>query len=209
MPEKKPFHVIGFAGKLESGKSTASLDAAMFIENHYLLGGSTRILSFAYPFKKMMMDHFGFTKDQLYTTTGKTQVHPFWNMTVREFMQRFGDGMRKEISYDVWVKVAELKVKEYEERSQVDRYVRAVIFDDVRMPNEAEMIRRHGGKIIKIIRPDHEAKTVGIQNHVSEKGIPDELVDFLVINDGNMEKFKTDVCRTVGTFLPPASSTFL
>ncbi len=201
MTEKKPFHIIGFAGKLESGKSTAALDAALYIENHYHLGACTRILSFAYPFKKMMMDHFGFTRDQLYTSVGKTVVHPFWQMTPREFMQRFGDGMRKEIAADVWVKVAELKVQEYEMRSQTEEYMRAVIFDDVRMPNEAEMIRRHGGKIIKMVRPDHQAATVGIANHVSEQGIPDELVDFLVINDGNMSKLQADVRRTVSTFL--------
>lgn len=194
--------IIGFTGALESGKSTSAKIAKEFLEDEFESTFRVETMAFAEPFKKIMLEYFGFHSYQVYTPEGKAETHPLWNMTPREFMQRFGAGMRKAIAEDIWVKTAEVAMMRAIVQANQAKYDRfAIVFDDVRQDNEAEMIRRHGGRIIKVIRPGHTAKTVGIQGHESEKGLSENLVDYLVINDGSMDKLRVDVIRTVSTFL--------
>ena len=49
-----------------------------------------------------------------------------------------------------------------------------IVIDDVRFPNEAEMIRARGGKIWRLSRKGFEPSG---DSHVSEAGLPDELID--------------------------------
>lgn len=194
--------IIGFTGALESGKSTSAKIAKEFLEDEFESTFRVETMAFAEPFNKIMLEYFGFHSYQVYTPEGKAETHPLWNMTPREFMQRFGAGMRKAIAEDIWVKTAEVAMMRAIVQANQAKYDRfAIVFDDVRQDNEAEMIRRHGGRIIKVIRPGHTAKTVGIQGHESEKGLSENLVDYLVINDGSMDKLRVDVIRTVSTFL--------
>ena len=53
----------------------------------------------------------------------------------------------------------------------------------IRFYNEAEWIRRRGGHVIRIVRPDAKA----VSAHVSEAGVSDWLVDAVVVNDGTLE----------------------
>ena len=200
--EKTKTTIIGFTGALESGKSTSAKIAKEFLVDKFESLFRVETMAFAEPFKKIMLEYFDFHSYQVYTPEGKAEVHPLWNMTPREFMQRFGAGMRKAVAEDIWVKTAEVALMRAIVKANQAEYDQfAVIFDDVRQDNEAEMIRRHGGRIIKVIRPGHTAKTVGIQGHESEKGLSENLIDYLIINDGSMDKLRVDVIRTVGTFL--------
>lgn len=63
--------ILGITGKMFSGKDTV----AEFI--HFAFRNS-RITSFAYPMKQMMIDYFGFTHDDLYTVEGKKRYNEFW-----------------------------------------------------------------------------------------------------------------------------------
>lgn len=200
--EKTKTTIIGFTGALESGKSTSAKIATSFLEDRFESLFRVETMAFAEPFKKIMLEYFGFYPYQVYTPEGKAETHPLWNMTAREFMQRFGAGMRKSVAEDIWVKTAEVAMMRSIAKAEKAKYDQfAIVFDDVRQDNEAEMIRRHGGRIIKVIRPGHAAKTVGIQGHESEKGLSENLIDYLVINDGGMDKLRVDVIRTVSTFL--------
>lgn len=101
-------------------------------------------------------------------------------ITGREFLQFYGtEAHRNVFGTDFWVDQVLPKSK-----SPWERYVESEPWDvtvvsDARFPNEAERIRHIGGKIIRVVRPDLETEDA----HSSEVPLPDELVDYTLIND--------------------------
>lgn len=180
--------LIALTGKLESGKSTL----AKQIQKHHPEGG-VHMMAFAKPLKDICMEFFGFTYNDLYTPEGKKNRNALWNMTTREFMQRLGQGLRDAISPDVWVTLLECRIL-----SKKDIYS-IIIVDDARMPNELEMIHKLGGITIRVTRPDHVAISNGIKNHPSEQDLPDDLIDYDLVNDGTPEELYAKLHALVTT----------
>ena len=91
-------------------------------------------------------------------------------LTAREFLQRYGTEAHREVfGYDFWVEQA-LKVTDLSD----DNFV----VTDCRFDNEAEAIKKRGGIVIRVYRPG-----TGGDEHASEKALPEELVDYTLIND--------------------------
>ena len=69
-------------------------------------------------------------------------------MTAREFLQYFGTDICRHIKPDIWVE------------SCINRMLESgtelAIVPDVRFPNEAEAIKKAGGKVIRLTRSPHE-----------------------------------------------------
>lgn len=179
--------LIGITGHLEAGKTTLAKE----IQNHHPEGGIL-IMAFARPLKDMCRDYFGFKYEELYTSEGKTKLNPFWDMTPREFMQRLGQGLRDAICPDVWVKLMEQRILEKKNTYPT------IIIDDMRMPNEVNLIHKLGGITVRVHRPDHAARYVGIKNHPSEQELPDDIIDYEVANIGT----PTDMYQTLKHMVP-------
>ena len=168
-------NLIGITGKLESGKSTL---ANMICKKSTV---ESKKYAFAGALKNMCSDYFGFKWADLYTIDGKKTIHPLWGITSREFMQRLGQGLREAIAPDVWVKVLETQILREQEQYGL------ILIDDVRMPNEVEMVHRLGGIMIRVIRPDHVSESTGIKNHPSEQDLPDDIIEYDFVNYGTEE----------------------
>ena len=168
--------LIALTGKLESGKSTLAKEIKKHHDEHAVC-----TLAFAKALKDMCLDYFNFKWADLYTIDGKKTIHPFWGITAREFMQRLGQGLRDAICPDVWVKLLQSQIMVKKDIYDI------IIVDDARMPNELEMIRNLGGITVRVIRPDYESISNGIKNHPSEQDLPDELIDYDVVNDSTPE----------------------
>lgn len=168
-------NLIGITGKLESGKSTL---ASMIVKKATI---ECKRYAFASALKNMCTDYFGFKWVDLYTVEGKKTIHPLWGITTREFMQRLGQGLRDGIAPDVWVKVLETQLLREQETFGL------AIIDDVRMPNEVEMVHRLGGIMIRVTRPNHISESTGIQNHPSEQDLSDDIIDFDIVNNSTKE----------------------
>ena len=177
-------NLIAFTGSLEAGKSTAAAALQAILYYKY----QTRCLAFAGPMKKIAEEYFHFSEYMLHTPEGKKAVHPVWNITAREFLQKFGQGMRELICPDVWVKITEQIIEDYEEKERQHKTdVKLLIIDDLRMDNEAEMIKRHNGTIVEISRPSHKPISAGIIGHASEQGIDKKYIDYTVCNNSTAE----------------------
>lgn len=168
-------NLIGITGKLESGKSTL---ATMIMKRATV---ECKKYAFASALKNMCLDYFGFKWCDLYTIDGKKTVHPLWGITSREFMQRLGQGLRDGIAPDVWVKVLETQILREQETFGL------AVIDDVRMPNEVEMVHRLGGVMIRVTRPDHVSESTGIENHPSEQDLPDRIIEYDIANIGDKD----------------------
>ena len=177
---------VGFTGKMMSGKDTS----ADFLTKWMLLWKGPNFIinrmAFADSLKDFCMRYLGLTKHQCYDQEGKKEYNEFWGMTNREILQRVGtEAMRNGFHPDVWAKITELKIKNSIDNGEF------FIVTDIRFPNEAETIRKHGGIVVEIIRPS--TKSSGIENHASEQRLPLNLIDFQCINDGNLGQLEEKV----------------
>ncbi len=124
---------------------------------------------------------FCLTDEQLYDNKHKEIVDERWNKSPRQLLQETGSLMRS-IDKDIFVKNMQYKI---------DKNKKILVISDIRYDNEAELIKSNGGIIIKIMRPD--AVTTIHNKHETEKGISENLVDHIVINDGTIEDLHSKI----------------
>lgn len=198
LAKKAPGRVlpIGISGLAGSGKDSATTlimklwnvsigaigqDKFMNSDVHDILGQHLSIYTchFADPLKEIA-EVMGFTYDQVHGQSLKSVKDEFWQITPREFLQMCGTEMfRKVWRDDVWVQLARKRIKVLKESIADNESIQDIVFiPDVRFPNEADMIKKEGGLMIRISR-------AGIQemNHASENQVKDLSVDIEMIND--------------------------
>ena len=162
--------LIGFCGKMHSGKSTAS---KYLMENH-----GFRQESLAKPLKEMLRI-LGLTYEQVYGDEKDLPCALLNGKTPRHAMQTLGtEWGRNCIDENIWVRAA---IKNF----QVARTkgFENVVFDDVRFQNEVDAIHKAGGVVIKIIRGEQTYNAA--TTHVSEHDLRD--VDFTFQNNGDVK----------------------
>jgi hypothetical protein len=157
-----------------------------------------------------LVDHHGFKKtafakslksacaeifhlgDEYWNGDLKEIVHPFWGTTPRDILQRVGtEAMRRGFDQDIWVKSLEWEIQQEPET----RWVTC----DVRFKNEIACIKRLGGVVWNVVRPDVEPKPpawcrhpiqriLGTWEHQSERDLKDfHGWDAVILNDGTLE----------------------
>jgi hypothetical protein len=175
-------HLIGITGAAGAGKDTA---AQALIEMGY------RREAFADRMRAAMLALDPWVNDtygDFYRLADMVQRHG-WDTVKREFpearrlLQKFGTEAGRDIhGTDCWV---DLLLYAWEHNDRADTVV-----TDCRFENEAEAILGHGGHIIKITRPGLEALAGG---HSSEAGLPDHMIDAVIMNAGTIEDLHTAV----------------
>ena len=131
-----------------------------------------KAFSFADPLKIISVQLFGLTEEQCHGTDEEknTPVNIKWDdvplagkktgfMTAREFLQYFGTDVCRKIKPDIWVDSCIKRM--------LESGTELAIVPDVRFPNEAEAIRKAGGKVIRLTRSPYE------DQHESETALND------------------------------------
>ncbi len=165
--------IIAFTGGYGSGKSTA-------IE---LLRKSTtadiKLVKFAAPMYDM--------QEYIYNRIEAAYRRPKDFVKDRKLLQWIGTEFGRSLDKDLWLKI-------WKAEASVNLSIGTlVVCDDCRFDNEAEAVKEMGGIVIRLIRPDnsdHALGGTGFQNHASEAGISENLVDFTVVNDTTVEELK-------------------
>lgn len=102
----------------------------------------------------------------------------------RQMMQTLGtEWGRSCIHPELWIMVAAAAVE------QQQKLGRDVVIDDVRFPNEADMIRRLGGELWLVDRPG----TAYEGGHASEGALVDLMPDAVINNSGSLEDLQAIV----------------
>lgn len=140
--------LVGFAG---AGKDT--------LANSLVQYGYEKV-SFASILKDIVSIIFGWNRELVEGSTilsreWREQVDQWWseklnmpNLTPRWVLQHIGtDLFRKHFHEDIWTLCIERKI------SRMDK----VVITDCRFPNEIQMIKKHGGKIIHVHRHSYPA----------------------------------------------------
>lgn len=176
--------IVGFAGKKQSGKSTAAESLAK--------AGYTRY-SFAYPLRAMadhMLKLLGFDyADRCEIHADKEGLIQPLGVSIRHVLQTLGTEWGRQLIHpDLWVMCAEHYLNSVDDD---------VVIDDVRFENEASLIRRMHGVVIHLRRPgliDNDA-------HASEAGIEMHADDVIVYNHGSPYLLRDDVAEAVSRFI--------
>ncbi|MFW6129566.1 MAG: hypothetical protein ACOC56_00190 [Atribacterota bacterium] len=162
--------LIGLYGQSRAGKDTT----ADILVREY----NFKKFSFAKKGKDILKNVFGFTEEQLETDL-KEKIDERYGKTPRFAMQHLINAFRDFYS-DVWVDYVEKQIKD----------VDLAVISDVRMSNEAEMVKRNGGLLIKIERPSLKS----IENpHETDVGMKNEKPYITLVNDGTIKDLELEV----------------
>jgi hypothetical protein len=126
---------------------------------------------------KRMARALGLTHDQVDGPLKDIPLDELCGKTPRYVMQTLGtEWGRRMVGEDIWVRVAEKEI-----RRLVSNGV-SVVVDDVRFPDEAAMIKKLGGSMVRIENPVVTQSTA----HESERHIFNIEVDYIIVNGGSI-----------------------
>lgn len=164
--------LIGIAGRARSGKDTV----ADFVVA--AIGGYK--YSFADPLRAMLVP-LGVDMNDPYWQARKEDPIPALGVSPRRMLQTLGtEWGRTLIHPDLWVLMAQQRLLNMGP---------GMIVSDVRFENEAAWVRRHGGLLIHVFRPDLKE----VENHISESGVELAASDAQLFNTGTLEELQQAV----------------
>ena len=178
-------NLIAFTGAAGSGKDTAA--AVLIAEKGY------EKLSFAGTLKDAIAAIFGWPRDML---EGATKSSRYWRerrddwwsvalgreITPRKILQEWGTEVgRNSFHPDIWI----LSLQRQIQQNPHKKYVIA----DCRFENEARVLKALGARLISIQRSCKREWGGEESLHSSEAGLPDELIDAVIDNNGSLEEF--------------------
>lgn len=186
--------IIGLIGLIGSGKGTVG---------NMLIDKGFRSESFANSLKDATASIFGWDRAMLEGDTDKSRaqretIDEWWskrlnipNFTPRLALQLLGtDVFRNNFHQDTWILSLEKRLSRIEHN---------VVITDARFPNEVAMIRRAGGKVVRVKRgedPDwfevakHNVDTMPHLHpeiHASEYMWASIVPDYLITNEGTID----------------------
>ena len=132
--------LIGLSGKLGVGKSTIARNLVSRLNNW-------QIASFADLLKQEAAKLYGFDVRLAYTEQGKATSIPLPNggsMSLRELLQWYGTDVVRAKNRDYWVQTMTQHLAVIRDK------VAGVVIDDVRFPNEAALVLRRKGLLVRI-----------------------------------------------------------
>ena len=174
--------LIGLHGPAGAGKDTAA---------DFLRTWGFQALALADPIRWglcAMLGEFGVDEQLLNDRKTKEAVIPGLGKSPRELMQTLGtEWGRQQVNASLWTALAEERILKLE---PLPGFPLAVAITDIRFDSEARWLRDLGGKIWRIYRP---RSGPGVNPHVSELGLPEDLVDYVVPNIGTIEEFHNEL----------------
>ena len=165
-------NIIGITGRARSGKDTVA-DFIVAAQGGYRY-------SFADPIRAMLVP-LGIDLADPYWQARKEDVIPALGVSPRRMMQTLGTEWGRQLIHpDLWLLMAQQRLL---------RNGPGMVIPDVRFENEAAWVRRHGGRIIHVSRPDNKE----VEAHSSENGIELEPTDTQLFNTGTLEELQIAV----------------
>ena len=179
--------LVGLCGAAGSGKSTAG---DILVDRH----GFTS-WAFAEPLRDMLaamfepagIDHRWFTEPGL-----KEQPIPELGFTGRLLMQTLGTEWGRKLDPSLWVRLTSRALGLHDLPDSTPVHDRIVI-TDVRFPEEAEWIRRVGGHVVLVDRP----QAVPVRQHESEAHYRRLEHTAVIDNSGGLEQLHAQVSHAL------------
>jgi hypothetical protein len=208
--------IIGFSGKMQSGKSTAvlSLYARLSAAKEAYDGRHTAecrrlkrrqpytpprtpvIEPFAGPLKLLCGRGFGFSSEQMETEAGKRSLHQPSGLTVRQVLQRIGTEVFRTMDPEFWVRMWRAEIEEAFYANPV-----LVLVPDVRFVNEAEAVVGMGGIVIRLMRQPMADDAHRSETELDGWGGFSHVVDNRAMTAAEQNEFLWDLLTGSGGYL--------
>lgn len=163
--------LIGLSGRPRTGKDTV----AKYLISKYKYrryGPSVRV-------KDTAAIMFDVPREYFDDDNMKDQIDPFWGITYRQMAQKVGkESSRDVFGDDIWMRHVEKQLLTLDSAY-------GFILADIRYASEIKWIKEHGGDVYYILR--HNAPKSSDEGHVADAGLPLDLADLLIYNDGTKE----------------------
>lgn len=196
--------VIGLTGKARAGKDTAcgfikswgfehnvEVERAAFADK--LKVSAARALGFEGDTAQCVAFCNALKREGSAITVWEPGGGELLNLSGRRFLQLYGtEAHRGVFGEEFWVDA--LLDDALPHGPDDPRFGTLLIVSDVRFENEARAIHNSGGEVWEVVRegnPDALAEELGA--HVSEVGVPDDLIDRTIINDHDLAYFEREV----------------
>lgn len=143
----------------------------------------------------------GFPEHQMYgTQEQKLEVNSFWGVSGRRFLQVFGSEVMRDAlpraipdmnmnGVNVWARIAE---------NQIGKHKRVVVSDG-RFEDEAVMVKRNGGIVVRVERTHKGKEPDDVKKHKSEHDIIEH--DYIIDNNGSVDDLRNAVKHTINLIL--------
>lgn len=181
--------LIGLTGKARSGKDTV----ADYLAEHYRF----KTTAFAKPIKDGCKAMFGLTDEHVYGDL-KEVVIPEYGCSPRQMLQWCGTEFGREMVHpDIWLMQVRHQWEAMRETA-AETFHSGLVVTDVRFENEAELIRKLGGFVVHVERPDAQT----IASHSSESGVRWSSLDGYILNESTLDALYAQVdnmaCKYLG-----------
>lgn len=156
--------IIGLVGLRGSGKTTLARELVKrygFVE-----------LTFAEPLKLGVQKMFGLSDAQVFGTyKEKDAIDNFWGISPRQILQTIGTELGRDrfsalfpqVQGTIWVRTVERRINELTQSG-----IHNIVVSDIRFQDEYETIRKKGGIVWKLVRPDCADCDLPHSTHESE-----------------------------------------
>jgi hypothetical protein len=198
--------VVGFSGLAGSGKTTA---ATLLLNEAVERNLSAVKLSFAAALRQICTIAYPWVPRECFygnKAQKETQIPGMpEGITGRKILQLIGTEAFRGIYQPTWVRLIEYQIEDAREKGRTD----LIVIDDVRFPNELEMLKRHGVSVrcnrIQTVEPyyiedsDGEQVLVVPTLHESEAHIATLDVDMDIDNNGTFDELAATVRSLLNT----------
>lgn len=175
---------IGLHGFARAGKDEIAKILKDF--NYNRIGLADPIRESLYILNPWVKVGYGFAKLQSLVDEKGWETLKESEPEVRGLLQRFGTEVgRNLLGSNVWITIANQKIKKNDYSH--------VVISDIRFENEVEWLKSNKGILIKVKRPNVNS----VNSHISDKGIDDDMCDFIINNDGTLDDLKNQVINVL------------
>lgn len=185
--------LLGIKGKIGAGKT----ESAKILKKHF----PSMEYAMADPIKQIGRI-LGFSDEELYgTQKQKLQKNKYWGISSREFLQTFGTEVCRNFLPTVIPQMNNIWVRNFEIFCQKNQG-NNIIVSDVRFLDEAASIKKLGGIIIEVQRPDLKSADVLSHNiHQSETEQDQIESDYLIMNNSTIKHLQEELIKVVNQHL--------
>ena len=177
--------LIGIYGKKGSGKDTVGemLKASLDWQQ----------IAVADPIKEAAKVIFLLSDEQVYGDIAvKETPDDRWGMTPRHILQKLGTEVGRQIEPNVWTANLRFRIE------QGGFPTNGFVVTDIRLLDEADLIREMGGIVIRVDRPN--AGSGRFEEHRTEVEQDEIRPDYVILNDGSLEALLWKVTEMVDFF---------
>jgi len=202
--------LLGIAGRKASGKDTLAASLLEWWSRPYSLLKDGNVYHMADTLKEVSTNFFGLDHASVHGTQQQKESPTTYawgdmptydlmvepkpprnrRMTGREFLQYFGTEICRTMNPMVHINATMKRIAADKERSVAIDYLAVVA--DLRFPNECDIIRKHGGKVILLTRGE---ATKG-DGHASENSLDDYEFDAIIDNAAMTKSQQLDAAVT-------------